>query len=233
MIKFRLCYHKDDDIAWLNQLAQEGYAMTGFFAGFWRFDPCAPGEYAYQIDLSDRFIGVSNDYLELMRDTGIEYIGKFGFWIVLRKKKSDEPFVLYSDVESKLAHYQKIRFLFKVATIVEMICFLLETLAAANGTRFAYYVLPVILIIILAMLRTITRTDAIIATLKEQNGDPADPRRHGADPVLLTGLLTNCAALLLKDTVPQPIGLMLQIAALFLMLVGIYRSRQILRPWDE
>lgn len=47
MIKFRLSYYKDDDIAWLNQLSKKGCAMTGFFAGFWHFDACTPGEYEY------------------------------------------------------------------------------------------------------------------------------------------------------------------------------------------
>lgn len=112
--------------------------MTGFFVGFWHFDACKPGEYEYQIDLSGRLFGVSNDYLELMREMNIEYLGKFDFWIFLRRKKSDEPFTLYSDVESKLAHYQKIRRLFKIAVIIELLCFFLESLAAAGGTRFAY-----------------------------------------------------------------------------------------------
>ena len=225
MTKFRLSYDKDDDIAWLNQLSQEGFAMTGFFAGFWRFKPCVPGEYEYQIDLGDRFFGVSNDYLELMRDTNIEYIGKFGFWIFLRRKKSDEPFILYSDVESKLAHYQKIRSLFQIAVIIELVCFLFETFAAAGGIRLAYFFLPAFLLVIFAMLHTLIRTDAIIADLKEQNGEQAASFKRGIDPVLATGLLTNCAALLLRLTVPHPVGFILQIAAAALMLIGIYRSR--------
>lgn len=227
MIKFRLSYHKDDDIAWLNQLSKEGFAMTGFFAGFWHFDTCSPGEYEYQIDLSDRFFGVRSDYLELMQEMGIEYLGKFGFWIFLRRKQSDEPFMLYSDVESRLAHYQKIRRLFKVAVIIELLCFFLESLAAAGGTRSAYYFLPVFLIIILAMMRTLTRTNAIISGLKEQMGEPPSSLRNRADPVFLIGLLVNCAALLTKQAVPHPVGLMMQIAAIVLMLIGIFRSRSI------
>jgi len=233
MIKFRLSYYKDDDIAWLNQLSKKGCAMTGFFAGFWHFDACTPGEYEYQIDLSDRLFGVSNDYLELMNEMNIEYLGTFGFWIFLRRKKSDEPFTLYSDVESKLAHYQKIRRLFKIAVIIELLCFFLESLAAAGGTRFAYYFLPVFLIIILAMMRTLTRTNEIISDLKEQMGEPSSSLRNRSNSVLMTGLLVNCAALLTKHAVPHPVGLMMQIAAIILMLIGIFRSHTILGSGDD
>lgn len=233
MIKFRLSYHKDGDIAWLNRLADNGFAMTGFFAGFWHFDPCTPGEYEYQIDLCDRFMGISNDYLDLMRDMNIEYMGKFGFWIFLRRKKTNEPFILYSDVESKLAHYQKIRRLFKTAVIIELLCFLMEVFAAAGGVQPAYYLIPAFLIIILAMMHTLVRTNEIISALKEQNGEPPSSPRRGPDPLLLAGLLANSAALLIKHAFPHPVGLIMQIAAIVLMLIGVYRSRSIFNSGND
>ena len=33
-----------------SEMADEGYAMTGFFAGFYIFEKCEPGEYSYKID---------------------------------------------------------------------------------------------------------------------------------------------------------------------------------------
>ena len=53
MIRFRLYFDKDKETAWLNEMSRRGWAMNGFFAGFYRFEKCDPGEYIYQIDFGD------------------------------------------------------------------------------------------------------------------------------------------------------------------------------------
>ena len=78
MIKFRLYYDKDKETVWLNDMVASGYSMTGFFAGFYTFEKCEPGEYIYQIDFSDKFSSVTNDYREFMEETGIEIIQTWG-----------------------------------------------------------------------------------------------------------------------------------------------------------
>ena len=45
MIRFRLYYNKDTETVWLNKMAADGWALTGFFAGFYRFEECEKGEY--------------------------------------------------------------------------------------------------------------------------------------------------------------------------------------------
>ena len=118
MIKFRLYWDKDKETVWLNDMAAKGYAMTGFFAGFYTFEKCEPGEYTYQIDFGDKFGSVTNDYREFMEETGVEIVQTWGFWVILRKKTADGPFVLYTDVDSQITHYTKIRNMFKVAAII-------------------------------------------------------------------------------------------------------------------
>lgn len=49
MIKFKLYFDKDAETKWLNQMAAEGWAMTGFFAGFYTFEKCEKGKYIYQV----------------------------------------------------------------------------------------------------------------------------------------------------------------------------------------
>lgn len=167
MIRFKLSYNNEKEAAWLNRMAERGYAMTGYFAGFWRFDTCAPGEYEYQIDFNDRMTGIDNDYRELMQDTGIEIVQTWSFWVILRKKRTDEPFTLYSDAESKLTHYYKIRRMFQVAVIIELVCFFIDAFAAAGGVGFAYFGLVFLLLIIIAMIRTLARLNCAISSLKE------------------------------------------------------------------
>lgn len=52
MLKFRMLFDKDAE--WLNSMAQNGWAMTGFFEGFYIFNPCEKGAYQYQIDFTAR-----------------------------------------------------------------------------------------------------------------------------------------------------------------------------------
>ncbi len=47
MTKFRVGYDKDKETKWLNRMAEQGWAMTGFFLGFYRFAKCEPGEYVF------------------------------------------------------------------------------------------------------------------------------------------------------------------------------------------
>lgn len=114
MIKFRLYFDKDKETDWINKMSEEGYAMTGFFAGFYWFEKCEPGKYVYQIDFGEKLFAVSNNYREFMQETGIEIVQTWGYWIILRKLASEGEFQLYTDVDSSIEHYTKIRTMFKV-----------------------------------------------------------------------------------------------------------------------
>ena len=111
MVKFRLYLNKDDETKYLNEMAAKGYAMpgprhpmTGFFAGFYSFEKCRPGEFIYQVDITEGMFRVTNDYREFMQEMGVEIVCLWGMWVILRKKAADGPFVLYTDVESTTEH---------------------------------------------------------------------------------------------------------------------------------
>lgn len=129
MIKFRLYFDKDKETAWLNEMANQGYAMTGFFAGFYTFEECTPGKYIYQIDFGNRFFAVDENYREFMTDTGVEIVQPWGYWIILRKLAAEGDYV-----DSSIEHYTKILKMFKIGAIIEWLCFLLETFAPLTQT---------------------------------------------------------------------------------------------------
>ena len=70
MVRFRLYANKDEETAYLNEMAARGYAMTGFFAGFYSFEKCRPGEFIYQVDITEGWFRVSSDYREFMQEMG-------------------------------------------------------------------------------------------------------------------------------------------------------------------
>ena len=92
MIRFKLYFDKDKETRWLNDMADQGWAMNGFFAGFYRFEPCEKGKYTYQIDFGNEFFSVSDDYREFMSDSDIEIIQSWGFWVFLRMLSSEGDF---------------------------------------------------------------------------------------------------------------------------------------------
>ncbi len=157
MLRFKLYYDKDAEEAWLNNMCSNGWAFKHFFLDFYTFEKCEPGEYNYQIDLLDSWNGKKGDYADFMEDTGVEVISQWWRWVYLRKKSSDGPFEMYTDVESKIAHYNKIKTFFKLALIIEIICFFMELIATIYTGGYIFFGIYVALFVLisLAMLKII------------------------------------------------------------------------------
>ena len=81
MIIFKLYLDKDAETNWLNEMSEKGWAFKSFFAGFYTFEKCEEGKYAYQIDFGE----VSDEYREFMKEAGIEIVQTWGWWVILRK----------------------------------------------------------------------------------------------------------------------------------------------------
>lgn len=225
MIKFRMFYDKEKGTRWLNEMSKKGYAMTGFFAGFWQFDTCEPGKYAYQVDFSDRFGRVSTDYREFMKETGIEVVQCWGPWVYLRKEASAGEFQLYTDVDSNIEHYTKILRMFKIVTCFELIALIIEMIYAISGNPLAVAFTFLLCALIIVMLNIILKTKQTIAELKERKGELSGGYgigRRNVSPFVPCGLLVNSIALLFQDSIEPTVKTTLQIIAIVLMLAGVY-----------
>lgn len=227
MIKLRFYLDKDKETEWLNHMVQQGWAFTGFFAGFYRFNPCEKGAYQYQIDFTDRLFSVSNDYREFMQEMGVEIVTNWGFWTFLRRPASEDSFELYTDVDSAIEHYTKIRTMFKVATILELICLFIELLVAFNGVFLGYAAVFLLGALVLALSNICFKTSDIIEKLQERKTGIASEKRHRYfSPLLAWGMLLNSCALLITESMPLPVELGVQILAILLMLAGLFITIQ-------
>lgn len=226
MIKFRLYFDKDKETIWLNKMSEAGLSMTGFFAGFYRFEKCEPGKYVYQIDFGEKLFAVTNDYREFMEETGVEIVQTWGFWIILRKLASEGEFLLYTDVDSSIEHYTKIRTMFKVVTILELICFFIELVCAMEGNKWAVAFMFLIAALTVVMMKATFQTNNIIAELKERKGEISSYRQRNGkvSPLVPCGMLLSSCAILAKETVDHRIIIVIQVIAIVFMLIGIYRS---------
>lgn len=225
MIRFKLYFDKDKETRWLNDMADQGWAMNGFFAGFYRFEPCEKGKYTYQIDFGNEFFSVSDDYREFMSDSDIEIIQSWGFWVFLRKLSSEGEFQLYTDVDSQIEHYKKIRNMFKAVTVIELICLFIELFSASmTKSPLLWSFVFLILAIIIAFFNITNRTNDIIHELTERKTGIEEPRSKSISIFLIIGLLLNSCVLMMKDSIPSYIVCPIQILVIALMLVGVYQT---------
>lgn len=169
MKRFKLYYDKDEEQDWLQKMALDGWALKNFFLGVYTFVPCEPGEYIYQIDLLDNWSGDKNDFAAFMEDSGVEVVSQWYRWVYLRKKADDGPFEMYTDIESKIGQYNRIKKFFQVALIVEVICFFIEIIAAVNTGNPAFWFLTILIgSIVLAFLRVVWKCSWKIEQLKRE-----------------------------------------------------------------
>lgn len=170
MVRFKLYYDTDKEAEFLNEMSEKGYALSSYFIGFYHFDQCQPGKYIYQIDITEGLFRVSNDYREFMRDMGVEIVCLWGPWVILRKKAEEGPFVLYTDVESRIEYYTKIRNLYKIAALIECICILLELFGAMQGVMIGVAFSLLLAALTIGFIREIVRINGILAELKGRIG---------------------------------------------------------------
>jgi hypothetical protein len=231
MLKFKLYWDKDAETKWLNEMADEGWAMSGFFAGFYKFEQAENGKWRYQIDFGEKFGSVTEDYREFMNEAEIEIIQNWGYWIILRKLASKGEFQLYTDVESSIEHYTKILKMFKVVTIIELICFFIEVMAAANGAAIGWVGACVIAAFILVLINATFKTKNKIIELKSrQSGIDPEKDERQVSPLLPIGLLLNSCGLMmgqsdsLSPMMTGPVRMVITIFAIVFMLVGAAKS---------
>lgn len=119
---YRLFWDYEKEEEWLNQMVDKGWAMKDYFLGRYVFEPCTKGAYIYRIELLDQKVtrSKSQDYLNLLEETGIVHVASYGNWIYLRKRADQGAFQLYSDIDSRLGHYRKIRGIWRVLVSVEL-----------------------------------------------------------------------------------------------------------------
>ncbi len=226
MKKFRLYYDKDAETKWLNEMAEQGWAMISFFAGVYTFEKCEKGEWIYQVDFGEKFGAVTQDYREFMEESGIEIIQSWGYWVLLRKKASEGEFVLYTDVESSIEHYTKILRMFKVVTVLEIICLFIELYGAVSGIKMGWVFTFIIMAILLALINAVTTTKNTINELKSRQSGIGVEKKQGVSPLLTVGLLFNACGMgaINSDTLSDPLKRIIMIVAIVFMLAGIYKT---------
>lgn len=174
MLKFRLYYDKDEEEEWLKKMCLNGWDFKKFFLGFYTFEQCQPGEFNYQIDLLDNWSGDKEDYAAFMEDAGVEVVGQWWRWVWLKKRTADGPFEMYTDLESKITQYSKIKKFFTIAVVMEIFALLLEVMAVIStpdNHKYVYMVFTAIIALIaFTMLKIVWKCKWKIKQFKRELG---------------------------------------------------------------
>ena len=90
--------------AWLNEMAAEGWVLCSVGLCRYEFERCEPDSYIIRLEMHE----ADESYLRFMQETGAEYIGRVVQWIYFRRDASLGEFDLFSDIDSRIEHLQKI-----------------------------------------------------------------------------------------------------------------------------
>ena len=112
----------DREEEWLNAWAAEGQALVDASGIRYVFEESAPGAYEYRLELLEHTPGnpESVRYLQFLEETGIECVGTFGRWAYLRRRSDGAPFSLFSDIDSKIAHLQRVKTLVLAVLVMQL-----------------------------------------------------------------------------------------------------------------
>lgn len=119
--KLYCSYEKEEN--WINDMATKGMMLKNYTLGTYFFEKCKPGEYIYRIELLENLPNhpESKSYIEFLEDAGVEYICSYMRWVYFRKKSCEGPFDLYSDLDSRIKHYNRILQLFLIVFFINII----------------------------------------------------------------------------------------------------------------
>jgi hypothetical protein len=101
-------YEKEEK--WLNEMSAKGMTFIHYTWCTYLFEEGKPGEYIYRIELLKNHArhAESIAYIRFMEELGIECVSTYFRWVYFRKKAADGPFDLFTDYDSKIAHYNKV-----------------------------------------------------------------------------------------------------------------------------
>ena len=110
----KLYWNFEKEERWLNEMAANGQALRHYSWGTYRFETSRPAEWTYRIELLPDVASkpASQEYLAFMADTGAQAVAIYQRWVYFRKPSVDGTFEVFSDLDSRIAHYKRVLLMF-------------------------------------------------------------------------------------------------------------------------
>jgi len=109
-IKWFWPWRDEQEEAWLRSMSQKGWHLSSVgLPCIYRFRAGEQMDYVYRLDYQTFPKKDKQEYQQLFRDAGWEYIGEISACQYFRKEvKEAEPLEIFTDVGSKIAKYKRI-----------------------------------------------------------------------------------------------------------------------------
>ena len=176
MIKFRYYIDMESEQAWLQKMANRGWALQNFFLGFYTFERCEPGQYRYQMDLIEEYN--RHKFEEFMDEMDVETVCYWNRWVYLRRDSAKGKFQMYTDAETRINQYQRIKKFYMLILFIEICAFpsIISAAVRMNGLDsipggIMTVMASLIVSIIVVLLRTIWKCQFRIEEIRRSNGD--------------------------------------------------------------
>lgn len=137
-IVWKAFYDFEKEEKWLNEMSAKGMALSDYSWCRYVFQETPNSEYVYRIELLENLPknAESIAYLRFLEENGVECAAMYWRWIYLRKKTSDGPFELYTDIKSKISYYKRILMFWNTLMWLELI---VGTIDIAVGLTTVFY----------------------------------------------------------------------------------------------
>lgn len=104
LVRWWWAWDFDKEEAWLNRMAEEGWALADICAIVYTFERTQPGEYVIRLENRKN----DSEYSSFLKELEVEKVGSFVNWNYYRRKTIFGEFDLFSDLKSKITHIKRI-----------------------------------------------------------------------------------------------------------------------------
>lgn len=135
---------------WLREKSEEGLQLYKVRLGRYYFKEDKSVKYKYQIQLLNIFnIGDENNkYISFLEEMGVELVDIVSMWGYFRQLDNEDSFEIFSDIDSKIKHLTKIRFLFLFVLNLNILIAIINT----TINKINYLILGTVICIIVAII---------------------------------------------------------------------------------
>lgn len=163
--KLFFAWQHEEEEKWLNEMSAQGFQLMSVGLCKYIFEEGECGEYIYRLELLEQIPShyESIKYIRFLEETGVEHIGSWYKWIYVRKKVSDGGFEVYSDLQSKIKHFNRIKNLLGVSLIMNMPSIILNIINCINLNGMTIFM---VLVCILSFLFVLTSIGFIQLSIK-------------------------------------------------------------------
>lgn len=108
-------YEKEEK--WLNKMSSEGWQLVKGSSFKYLFEKGEPNEYEYKLELLEEEPDSpkSKNYIDFLKETNIENVGKCKNWIFLRKKTADGGFSSDNKTLSHINHSLRVEEIYRTS----------------------------------------------------------------------------------------------------------------------